>query len=160
MNEKQDTEPRRLLKIQTPNGNEIWVKVPNSPKFQDLNGKQIWERLPASFKLKAMSGGVPVKAIYDLGKEAGKSEASETKQPVRRISAAEVCKRYGNISRSTLNRWMLRRKIPYERTGGRAVKITKGNRAGQTVIVGGKLLFDPDAVERAMQRSRVKAVGD
>jgi hypothetical protein len=76
MNEQTDIGAKRLLKITAPNGNVIWIRIPDSPKYKNLNGKQIWQRLPSTFKLKATMGALPVKAIFELGKEAGKSMAS------------------------------------------------------------------------------------
>ena len=106
MNERMDTEPKRVLKVQTPNGNVIWIKIPDSPKYKNLTGKQIWDRLPSSFKLKATMGALPVKAIFELGKEAGKSEASKESltKPPKAVMNRKDASAYLDISPWTLDR--------------------------------------------------------
>ena len=65
--------------------------------------------------------------------------------PPLRIGPDEMAKRLG-IKRRTLTDWQRKRLIPFERIGPAK---------GRSII-----LFDVDAVDKALKRWRVKSVGD
>ena len=82
---------------------------------------------------------VPAKMMAEVIATVAESQMKPKAEPLR-VDAEELCKRIG-ISRRTLDRWVARRRIPFEK-------------------IGRVLKFEVAAVDAALKKFRRNAAGD